>query len=147
MFIYQAIPDDYERLRAFDHRYRHDGSPRYYERQWQTHLDCPASAIYLAQNDTEIAGFIHISDVVEEILIEYLYVAPQYRGQKIAQRLMETALNVSDDKQYPTTLFMWQHNSDAFRLYKKFGFAATGIPGFDGMVSMMRAPVKAPEPA
>lgn len=145
----KATPDDFERIRAFDRQHKDAGSPFYYDGQWGIHLNCERTYVYLAVKDEAIKGLLVVNDAQEETVIKHLFVAPTYRGQGVGKTLLQTALCVSDAKAYDATLYVVEGNNTAIRLYKKFGFAAQSIPGFDGIVEMTRAPIiaRGPHPA
>ncbi len=135
----KATPDDFERLRAFDRLHKDSGSPYYYDLHWMAYLTCETACIYLATQDNDIKGLIHTSEAEGETVINHLFVAPPHRKQGIGRALLEEALKDSDAKNYEATLYVVETNRSAMRLYQKFGFAA-GIPGFEGIVEMIRMP-------
>lgn len=140
MFICKATIDDFERIRAFDRQYKKADSPFRYGAGWQYHLTCKHTSVYLAVQDDGIKGLLHTNDAYGETEIKHLFSAPCHRKKGIGSALLRAALNDSDDKNYEATLCVVETNDAAIRLYKRFGFAAQGIPCFTGIIDMVRAP-------
>ena len=59
--------------------------------------------------------------------LKRLYVVKEFHGKGIAQKLMEYILNFAEEGKYEVVwLGVWEHNTRAQKLYKKYGFADSG---------------------
>lgn len=75
--------------------------------------------IYLENN--EIVGFLDYSVIYERAEINYIFVVENYRGKKIASKLLEHMIQ-SCKICNNITLEVRKSNSIAISLYKKYGF-------------------------
>lgn len=75
--------------------------------------------IYLENN--KIVGFLSYSIIYERVEINYIFVCENYRGKKIASKLLEFMIESCKICEN-ITLEVRKSNSVAISLYKKFGF-------------------------
>ena len=102
----------------------------------------------VAEEDGEPVGFCGYTNLCGEADIDHVFVAPEFRGKKLAQRLMREILKTGGEEGVEAyTLEVRVSNAPAIHLYEKFGFVSEGIrPGFydypreDAMI-MWRRPV------
>jgi ribosomal protein S18 acetylase RimI-like enzyme len=91
--------------------------------------------IFIVEADNRMIGFAKllehsIEECVDDkdpIEIQRFYIAGEYHGRGIAQKLMEECLAVARLKQYKTIwLGVWEFNHRAQRFYEKLGFEKVG---------------------
>ncbi len=76
-----------------------------------------------AVDDGKIVGYILLFGIKKTLKIHSLAVIEEFRGQHIAQKLIEKALGAYDDKKYNRmALEVRLDNVSAIKLYQKFGF-------------------------
>ncbi len=84
----------------------------------------------VAQNSdaNEIVGYLGSWIIVDECHITNVSVKPEYRRQKIAQKLLIALINHCYEKMIKyITLEVRVSNSAAIGLYEKFGFKSVGV--------------------
>ncbi|MCB5169781.1 GNAT family N-acetyltransferase [Streptomyces bambusae] len=87
-------------------------------RGWFSYVIVPAGRTWIARDaDGAAAGMM----VLEDGVIEQLYLAPERRGQGLGDRFVDLAKELS-----PAGLELWtfQVNAPAHRFYERHGFAA-----------------------
>ena len=80
--------------------------------------------VYL--EDTKIIGFLSYSVIYERAEINYIFVFEDYRGKKVASKMLNymiSSCKICDN----ITLEVRKSNSIAISLYKKFGFKEVAI--------------------
>ncbi len=99
------------------------------ERLFRHELSRNRRASYLVFEDQDlIIGYVGMWFLPGEIHITSLAVAPEYRRKGIASRLIEEVYKAAQEKKvYRITLEVRASNKVARQLYKKEGFAETGI--------------------
>ena len=114
-------------------------------RKLLTHSYC---TYLVAEEDGEPVGFCGYTNLCGEADIDHVFVAPEFRGKKLAQRLMREILKTGgEDGVEAYTLAVRVSNAPAIHLYEKFGFVSEGIrPGFydyprEDALIMWRRPV------
>lgn len=92
----------------------------------------PNSLFIVAEKEGRIIGGCGLTHILDEGDIHNVMVAPAYRGQGIASRMMEKLLALGAGlgiREF--TLEVRVSNAAAIRVYEKFGFVSEGIrPGF-----------------
>lgn len=82
---------------------------------------------YIAECDGKVVGYIGFSVMADECYILNVAVLPQFRGQKIGERLVKTAIEYSiNNKLEFITLEVRVSNEVAIKLYEKLGFEKAG---------------------
>jgi len=83
---------------------------------------------YVAEADSEIAGYINLWYVLDEVTVANIAVAKDFRRKGIGGALMEYALDIAREKgMSAATLEVRQSNYPAIKLYESFGFESAGI--------------------
>lgn len=91
--------------------------------------------VFIVENENEMVGFAKLhehstEDCVSDknpIEIQRFYIAHEFHGQGIAQKLMETCLTEARNRNFQTIwLGVWEHNYRAQRFYEKLGFNKAG---------------------
>lgn len=94
-------------------------------------LNNPASQFFFARMNDQIIGYLKINFPIaqtensfnDSLEIERIYVLQEYQQQKIGHLLLEKAISVAKEKQYPYLwLGVWEHNLKAINFYKRHGF-------------------------
>jgi len=80
----------------------------------------------IALNGDKVVGVVHASKTLEKQHLQALYIAKEYYGTGLAQRLMEAALKWIDPHR-PIDLQVVTYNERAKAFYRKFGFEE--VPG------------------
>ncbi len=94
-----------------------------------------SSSVCLGAYDTdtetdELVGYLIISRYVDAWHVMNVAVAPEYRGRRIATRLLERLFELTaGDGRRGYTLEVRVSNNAAIRLYEKLGFKARGVRG------------------
>lgn len=86
----------------------------------------PFSKFIVYLEDTKIIGFLSYSVIYERAEINYIFVLEDYRGKKIASKMLNymiSSCKICDN----ITLEVRKSNSIAISLYKKFGFKEVAI--------------------
>lgn len=82
----------------------------------------PTHHWYLAVTGDDVAvGFAELRATAGTSLLSYLCVAPEHRGQRIAERLLTTHLRQQPDA-VTIELDVFAHNDPALRMYERLGF-------------------------
>lgn len=83
---------------------------------------------YIYEEETFVKGFISYSIMYEQLELNYLYVEPHYRKQKIASQLMEYMIHEAIEKKVEVlSLEVHEKNEVAKKLYQTFGFEVKAI--------------------
>ncbi len=83
---------------------------------------------YIYLEDDIVKGFISYSIMYEQLELNYLYVVPNYRGEKIASKMMEYMINEAISSGVCSlSLEVNENNLIAQKLYTKFGFETKAI--------------------
>jgi len=91
-------------------------------------LDNEDNEFYVAEADSEIAGYINLWYVLDEVTVANIAVAKDFRRKGIGGALMEYALDIAREKgMSAATLEVRQSNYPAIKLYESFGFESAGI--------------------
>lgn len=86
----------------------------------------PFSKFIVYLEDTKIIGFLSYSVIYERAEINYIFVLEDYRGKKVASKMLNymiSSCKICDN----ITLEVRKSNSIAISLYKKFGFKEVAI--------------------
>jgi GNAT superfamily N-acetyltransferase len=108
--------------------------------QQATEIADAAGAVLLAEHisesgDAELVGYAHLvpGDAPEAVRgaapleLKRLYVARAWHGRRVAQRLMEAAIDAARARGAQTLwLGVWERNPRAAAFYAKYGFARVG---------------------
>jgi GNAT superfamily N-acetyltransferase len=87
----------------------------------------PHRHLWVAESETGIVGFCLVRKEEAGHHITALYVLPDYQGQGIGKRLMQTALAwLGADR--PVTLGVATYNTRAIAFYEQLGFVSSGNP-------------------
>lgn len=99
----------------------------------------PDVGFYFCRVDGQLAGYLKLkfpkADEIraEEwgIEVERIYVDATFQGRGIGSRLMEHAIVIAKAK-YADRLWLgvWEHNTKAIQLYRRFGFETYGSHAF-----------------
>lgn len=77
--------------------------------------------------DGAVAGYIGAHNILGEVYITNVAVAPEYRGQGIGRKLVNALVDLSkDEKAEFVTLEVRKSNSAAIKLYENTGFKKAG---------------------
>lgn len=94
-------------------------------------LNSPGAAFYFATVNDRVAGYLKINtgQVQTELAgqngleIERIYVLQEFQGQKIGQKLFDTAMQIAQQQKCDYVwLGVWEENRKAIRFYRKNGF-------------------------
>lgn len=94
-------------------------------------LNNPASQFFFAKQNEQIIGYLKINSpdaqtensFHDSLEIERIYVLKEYQHQKIGHQLLEKAIGIAKEKQYPYIwLGVWENNLKAINFYKRHGF-------------------------
>ena len=69
--------------------------------------------------NNKIVGVLVYEDIYDRLEVDYIVVDSQYRGKKIAKKLLESIINLNKKN---ITLEVREDNIPAINLYKKMGF-------------------------
>lgn len=88
-------------------------------------------AVYVvAEEDGRIVGFCAMHTIFDEGHIMNVAVLPEYRGRRIAERLLKTMFGLSPGTAH-YTLEVRVSNAPAIKLYDRLGFRCFGLrPGY-----------------
>lgn len=82
---------------------------------------------YVAEIEKKIAGYIGVSVMADEGYILNVAVLPDYRGQGLGEKLVNTVLNFAEENNLAfVTLEVRASNTPAINLYTKLGFEKVG---------------------
>ena len=117
----------------------------------------PAGIVLLAEHvgssgDAELVGYAHLVsgpapaavEGREPLELKRLYVARAWHGRRVAQALMDAALDAARARGAATLwLGVWEHNARAAAFYAKYGFTRVGehtfVLGADAQVDWLLA--------
>ena len=95
--------------------------------------------VLIYKEDNKILGFLDYSVMYERGEINYIFVLEEYRGKKIASKLLEYMINNNDLDEI--SLEVNEQNINAIKLYQKYGFKEVSIRkgyynGVDGILML-----------
>lgn len=95
--------------------------------------DRQAGAIWVAQVNDKIAGFVGLVDLGEETAqLRWFLIEPEFRGLGLGRRLLQAVMDYAREKKYKKMiLWTFQGLEAACHLYKSFGFTPTQRVGND----------------
>ena len=94
-------------------------------------LKADDSETYLVSVDGEIAGFLKVNwgesqtekELDDSFEVQRIYGLPRFQGQGLGKRLFTFALERANELGFTWAwLGVWEHNTKAQALYKKYGF-------------------------
>lgn len=103
--------------------------------QIRNELSDAETIIFVVETDSEMIGFAKLHEHSKEIgvsdpdpmEIQRFYIAHEYHGQGIAQKLMDECLAAARAGNYQTIwLGVWEYNHRAHKFYEKIGFEKAG---------------------
>lgn len=83
--------------------------------------------ILIAALDGKVTSYISYMKIFDEIHIQNVATAPEYRGRGIGSKLLKHLISYADDNNLKITLEVNTKNTRALSLYKKYGFKAVSI--------------------
>jgi ribosomal protein S18 acetylase RimI-like enzyme len=101
---------------------------------WEAHLGDPAYAFCVAEVGSECVGYVKLGPMKfpaepggPALLVDQLYVRPEYHGAGIAQALMDWAMDEARNRGAQALyLTVFIENDRARRFYDRYGFEAVG---------------------
>jgi len=98
------------------------------ENAYHTELSNQCAEYYVAWIGGTLAGYVGMWLIMDEVHITTLGVSPEYRGQKIGERLLARVLDTSrEHSAQRVTLEVRKSNESARSLYRKYGFREAAI--------------------
>lgn len=98
------------------------------KKEFHTTLSTDVFTKYLIYADEEIVGFLSYSIMYERAEINYIFVLPEFRKNKIASKLLEKMNEELLEKKIETvTLEVRITNEEAINLYQKNGFKIVSV--------------------
>lgn len=95
---------------------------------YKKELENPMARYLVAEVDNKVIGFAGLWKVLDEGHITNIAVHPDYRGNGIGSKLVESLINKSDSWYINSlTLEVRSSNKIAQNLYEKYGFEKEGI--------------------
>lgn len=88
----------------------------------QNILDETFSKLFVAEENGNIVGFLHVTELYENMDIVNIVVDPNHRRKGIASLLLDYAFDDASSSVQIATLEVDVENVAAIALYKKFGF-------------------------
>ncbi|WP_444997604.1 GNAT family N-acetyltransferase [Aliikangiella sp. IMCC44359] len=112
------------------------------ESQWHKDLNWPATPSFsLFNSQQNMVGFIQILDRFNNNHLGRVAIKPTYRGQGVGKILISKVLEKIDPAKN-TSLFVYENNIAAVKLYRSFNFIQSAPPGpqdmLDGCIYMVR---------
>ena len=90
-------------------------------------IENPNARFFVALCGEQVAGYIGAHNIVGEVYITNVAVAPDYRRQGVATQLIERLVEISRaEKAEFITLEVRENNTSAQALYEKQGFGVVG---------------------
>ena len=90
-------------------------------------IENPNARFFVALCGEQVAGYIGAHNIVGEVYITNVAVAPDYRWQGVATQLIERLVEISRaEKAEFITLEVRENNTSAQELYEKQGFGVVG---------------------
>ena len=90
-------------------------------------IENPNARFFVALCGEQVAGYIGAHNIVGEVYITNVAVAPDYRRQGVATQLIERLVEISRaEKAEFITLEVRENNTSAQELYEKQGFGVVG---------------------
>ncbi|WP_039856523.1 ribosomal protein S18-alanine N-acetyltransferase [Peptoniphilus sp. oral taxon 386] len=81
---------------------------------------------YVAENEKlDLVGYIFISEILGDVSVDNIAVDKNYRGIGISKLLMDKLIDLYGNN--PITLEVRTDNIEAVNLYKRYGFAESGL--------------------
>ena len=89
----------------------------------QKHIIETGGYIFFIKNETKIIGTIALIDQQTYFELSKMAILPEYRGQKMGQKLIEYCINFAKQKKWKSiTLYSHKKLVPAINLYKKVSF-------------------------
>ncbi|NTS76788.1 GNAT family N-acetyltransferase [Catenovulum sp. SM1970] len=109
------MPDDY--IKGFTEQKR--------QAEWQTILDNQTETVWVATIGQQVVGFLsYPAPQNNKLLLNKLYLLPQYAGLGLGQKLMAKFDAIAKDLAVShLQLYVLDNNEKAIRFYQKHGFA------------------------
>ena len=121
MKIREAVSSDVSRLFGLEHALFDKENFPLSKGSFYYHIK--NNLLYVAESGDEIAAYILLLVKRKKAKIYSIGVSKEYRGQKIASRLLKSALSKSKEMGFREILLEVRvDNTSAIELYKKFGF-------------------------
>lgn len=77
------------------------------------------------QQDGKTVGYLFVHIQEGKLELDDLYLLPEHRGQGIGSKVIEDCIGIAREREVPIFLFVFQQNTRAIELYKRFGFSIT----------------------
>ena len=98
------------------------------ESAFEYELKNPLSLWLVAAEEGEIAGYVGTQTVMDESDMMNIAVAPDFRRQGIAEKLIDVLIDLLNERQSKSlTLEVRVSNAPAISLYQKLGFSQVGL--------------------
>ncbi|MEI6916567.1 MAG: ribosomal protein S18-alanine N-acetyltransferase [Armatimonadota bacterium] len=98
------------------------------ENAYRTELSNQCAEYYVAWMGGNLAGYVGMWLIMDEVHITTLGVAPEYRGKKVGERLLTRVLDAARERgAQRVTLEVRKSNETARSLYNKYGFREAAI--------------------
>jgi len=128
--IRKAMPDEHERLTEIAHAAkRHWGYPERWIEAWKDVLTITPE--FIAGNEVraavageEVAGFYALIETAGKIMLEHMWVAPDYIGAGVGKEMFSHALNVAASLNASSIEIKSDPNAEGF--YKRMGARRIG---------------------
>ncbi len=101
----------------------------YFKEEIEDSLSVNKSWVFIAEDNETAIGYIY-SRICEDCyiyVIEELLVKDEYRGQGVGKELLNKAVEVGKQYEYPIRVEVFDWNSKAIDFYKKQGFHADSV--------------------
>ncbi|MEM9984125.1 MAG: GNAT family N-acetyltransferase, partial [Bacteroidota bacterium] len=102
---------------------------------WQAELASPLNAYFIAKKEEKALGYLRLAwgepmkPIQDQHLLEInrLYVAQEYQGRGVAQRLMDFAIRYGKERGFQGLwLSTWKRRSRSLTFYNKYDFEPVG---------------------
>lgn len=104
------------------------GAHHWSKESFEAEMVNPASHYLVAVKDNKCIGYMGIWKIIDEAHITTVAVHPDYRGERVATVLMLEQIKECIDCEIKyLTLEVRPTNTNALKLYEKFGFNSLGI--------------------
>ncbi|BDF67765.1 ribosomal protein S18-alanine N-acetyltransferase [Pseudoflavonifractor phocaeensis] len=124
---YKLVPMDRSHLHEIAQIERECFSTPWSERALEEELFNPLASFIVAQRaDGAVLGYAGLHVVVDEGYVDNIAVREDYRGQGIADDLLDVFVRFGRSKLAFLTLEVRESNTPAIQLYMKHGFAQVG---------------------
>lgn len=107
--------------------------------QLKKELEHPESRFFFAVHKNKVIGYLKVNwgtaqtehQLNDALEIQRVYLLADFHGKKIGRLLMDKALEIAKEQKLTNIwLGVWEENSKAIRLYKKYGFEVYGTHHF-----------------